>query len=318
LKNARLIFHVFNHCCIKIFIGRVQRNPPTNISPNLSLEIIMALSSCFTFDFNNKNVLVVGGTSGINRGIAETFASAGARVAVVSRAQEKVDDTIQSLKNCGAADARGFAADVREAEAIKNGVAEIAAAWGNLDVVVSGAAGNFPALATGMSANGFRSVIEIDLLGTFHVMQAVYPYLQKPGAAIINISAPQAEIPMAGQSHVCAAKAGVDMITRTLCLEWGAEGVRINSIIPGPIDNTEGMKRLAPNEAIRAAVTRSVPLQRMGSTDDIANACLFLASDFASYITGAVIPVDGGWAQGGAALVGASLAEMLKSMPKQK
>ncbi|MDF3012118.1 MAG: family oxidoreductase [Cellvibrio sp.] len=251
----------------------------------------MALSSGFTFNFNNKNVLVVGGTSGINRGIAETFASAGARVAVVSRAQEKVDDTIQSLKNCGAADARGFAADVREAEAIKNGVAEIAAAWGNLDVVVSGAAGNFPALATGMSANGFRSVIEIDLLGTFHVMQAVYPYLQKPGAAIINISAPQ---------------------------EWGAEGVRINSIIPGPIDNTEGMKRLAPNEAIRAAVTRSVPLQRMGSTDDIANACLFLASDFASYITGAVIPVDGGWAQGGAALVGASLAEMLKSMPKQK
>jgi len=278
----------------------------------------MALSSGFTFNFNNKNVLVVGGTSGINRGIAETFARAGARVAVVSRAQEKVDDTIQSLKNCGAADARGFAADVREAEAIKNGVADIAAAWGNLDVVVSGAAGNFPALATGMSANGFRSVIEIDLLGTFHVMQAVYPYLQKPGAAIINISAPQAEIPMAGQSHVCAAKAGVDMITRTLCLEWGAEGVRINSIIPGPIDNTEGMKRLAPNEAIRAAVTRSVPLQRMGSTDDIANACLFLASDFASYITGAVIPVDGGWAQGGAALVGASLAEMLKSMPKQK
>ncbi len=272
----------------------------------------------FTFDFKNKNVLVVGGTSGINRGIAETFAKAGARVAVASRSQEKVDDTVQSLKNYGAAEATGFSADVREVDAIKTGIDNIAASWGKLDVVVSGAAGNFPAFAMGMSPNGFRSVIEIDLLGTFHVMQAVYPHLKKPGASIINISAPQAEIPMAAQSHVCAAKAGVDMITRTLCLEWGAEGVRINSIIPGPIDNTEGMKRLAPNDAIRAAVTKSVPLQRMGSTDDIANACLFLASDFASYISGAVIPVDGGWAQGGAAVMGAGLAEMLKSMPKAK
>ncbi len=272
----------------------------------------------FTFDFNNKNIVVIGGTSGINRGIAETFAKAGARVAVISRSQEKVDDTVQSLKNCGAADAMGFSADVREVDAIKASIDSIAATWGKLDVVVSGAAGNFPALAMGMSPNGFRSVIEIDLLGTFHVMQAVYPHLKKPGASIINISAPQAEIPMAGQSHVCAAKAGVDMITRTLCLEWGAEGVRINSIIPGPIDNTEGMKRLAPTEPIRTAVTRSVPLQRMGSTDDIAHACLFLASDFASYITGAVIPVDGGWGQGGAAVVGAGLAEMLKSVPKVK
>jgi NAD(P)-dependent dehydrogenase (short-subunit alcohol dehydrogenase family) len=264
------------------------------------------------FNFQHKNVLVVGGTSGINRGIAETFAKAGARVAVVSRSQQKVDDTIASLKQCGAEDAKGFAADVREPEALKNGVAELHKAWGNFDVVVSGAAGNFPALATGMSANGFKSVVEIDLLGTFHVMQAVYPFLTKPGASIINISAPQAIIPMVGQSHVCAAKAGVDMITRSLCLEWGCEGVRINSIIPGPIDNTEGMKRLAPTEQIRHAVIKSVPLQRMGTTDDIAHACLFLASDFASYISGAIIPVDGGWAQGGAALVGASLAEMLK------
>ncbi|HWV15138.1 MAG TPA: SDR family oxidoreductase [Cellvibrio sp.] len=264
------------------------------------------------FAFNNKNVLVVGGTSGINRGIAETFARAGAKVAVVSRSQQKVDDTIAALKSYGAADATGFSADVREAEALKKGIADIDQAWGHFDVVVSGAAGNFPALATGMSANGFRSVIDIDLLGTFHVMQAVYPCLRKPGAAIINISAPQALIPMVGQSHVCAAKAGVDMITRSLCLEWGGEGIRINSIIPGPIDNTEGMKRLAPTDAMRSAVKKSVPLQRMGTTDDIANACLFLASDFASYISGAVIPVDGGWAQGGAGIMGTALAEMLK------
>lgn len=264
------------------------------------------------FDFSNKVVVVIGGTSGINRGIAEAFARAGAKVAVASRSQEKVDDTVEALKKCGAAEAMGFAADVREPEAIKQGIAAVHQAWGNFDVVVSGAAGNFPALAMGMSANGFRSVIEIDLLGTFHVMQAVYPFLKKPGASIINISAPQAVIPMPAQSHVCAAKAGVDMITRTLALEWGAEGVRINSIIPGPIDGTEGMKRLAPTDAIRNAVEKSVPMKRMGTPDDIANACLFLSSDMASYITGAILPVDGGWSQGGAAMMGVGLAEMLK------
>lgn len=264
------------------------------------------------FDYLGKVVVVIGGTSGINRGVAEAFAQAGAKVAVASRSQEKVDDTLAALKQLGAADAMGFAADVRDPQAVQQGIAGIHAAWGDFAVVVSGAAGNFPALATGMSANGFRSVVEIDLLGTFHVMQAVYPCLQKPGASIINISAPQAVIPMPAQSHVCAAKAGVDMITRTLALEWGGEGIRINSIIPGPIDGTEGMKRLAPTDAVRHAVVNSVPLKRMGTPQDIANACLFLGSDMASYITGAIIPVDGGWVQGGVAVVGAGLGEMMK------
>ena len=251
-----------------------------------------------------------------SRPIAEAFARAGAKVAVASRSQEKVDATVTALKKCGVADAdaMGFAADVREPEAIKQGVASVHQAWGNFDVVVSGAAGNFPALAMGMSPNGFRSVIEIDLLGTFHVMQAVHPFLTKPGASIINISAPQAIIPMPAQSHVCAAKAGVDMITRTLALEWGGEGIRINSIIPGPIDGTEGMKRLAPTDAIRHAVEKSVPLKRMGTPDDIANACLFLSSYLATYISGAILPVDGGWSLGGASGLGNTLAELMQQM----
>lgn len=262
------------------------------------------------FDFVEKVVLVVGGTSGINRGIAEAFARARARVAVISRAQEKVDATVVALKQQGAAEALGFTADVREPEHLKNAVAAVHQKWGDFSLVVSGAAGNFPALAMEMSPNGFRAVVDIDLLGTFHVMQAVYPFLQKPGASIINISAPQALIPMPAQSHVCAAKAGVDMITRTLALEWGAEGIRVNSIIPGPIEGTEGMKRLAPTDALRHAVKNSVPMQRMGTPDDIANACFFLASPMAAYITGAILPVDGGWSQGGAAMMGAGLTEL--------
>ncbi len=251
-----------------------------------------------TIDFNDKAVVVIGGTSGINRGIAELFAQHGAKVAVASRSDDKVQDTINSLTSLGAS-AMGFAADVRDLVAIEKGLNKVHERFGPIDVLVSGAAGNFPATVNGMSANAFRSVVEIDLLGTFHVMKAGFPLLNRPGASVINISAPQAFLPMQAQSHVCSAKAGVDMITRTLALEWGQEGVRVNSIVPGPIDGTEGMKRLAPDESILKKVVDSVPLGRLGTVEDIAHACLFLSSDLGSYINGAIVPVDGGWSQGG-------------------
>ena len=251
-----------------------------------------------SLDFSGKTVVVVGGTSGINRGVAEEFARQGAKVAVASRSQDKVDDTVAALKQLGA-EAMGFSADVRDPEAIAEGLAKVQSAFGDFDVLVSGAAGNFPATAKGMSTNAFKTVVEIDLLGTFHVMKGAYPYLKKPGASVINISAPQAFLPMMAQAHVCSAKAGVDMVTRTLAMEWGPEGIRINSVVPGPIDKTEGMDRLAPTEELRQLTVDSVPLKRMGEPKDIANACLYLGSDMASYVSGVVMPVDGGWAQGG-------------------
>jgi len=247
-------------------------------------------------DFSNKVVVVVGGTSGINRGIAELFARHGAKVAVVSRTQKKVDETVNSLEELGAK-AMGFSADVRDPEAIDAGLKSVYQQFGAFDIVVSGAAGNFPAMANELSWNGFKSVIDIDLRGTFHVMKSSFEHLRKPGACVINISAPQAYIPMKAQVHVCAAKAGVDMITRTLALEWGPCGIRVNSIVPGPIEGTEGMARLAPDDSARKMITDGVPLGRFGTPDDIGNACLFLASDLGSYITGTILPVDGGWAQ---------------------
>jgi len=262
-------------------------------------------------DFSGKTVVVIGGTSGINRGIAELFARHGARVAVASRSQQKVSDTVEALRSCGA-EAMGFSADVREPEALAAGMTTVREAFGTFDVVVSGAAGNFPALLTQMSAKAFRSVIDIDLIGTFNVMQAVYPHLLKPGAAVINISAPQAVIPMEAQSHVCAAKAGVEMLTRCLALEWAAEGVRVNAIVPGPIDGTEGMQRLAPSDAMREATRESVPLRRLGTPQDVGNACLFLASELGSYVNGAILPVDGGWLQGGVGGLGRMLAKLVR------
>ena len=251
-----------------------------------------------TIDFINKTVVVIGGTSGINRGVAELFARHGARIAVASRSDDKVRDTITALKTLGA-EAMGFSADVRDLAALEGGLSKVHEAFGNFDVLVSGAAGNFPATVNGMSANAFRSVVEIDLLGTFHVMKASFSYLKRPGASVINISAPQAFLPMEAQAHVCSAKAGVDMITRTLALEWGREGVRINSIVPGPIEGSGGMARLAPNESVRQRVLESVPLGRLGSPEDIGHACLFLGSDLSSYISGTILRVDGAWSQGG-------------------
>ena len=247
-----------------------------------------------TFDYSGKVVFVAGGTSGINLGIALGFANAGAKLFVMSRNPDKVAAAVSELQATGA-DADGASGDVRDHEAVGNAFAVCAEKFGEIDVLVSGAAGNFPARANNISSNGFRSVLEIDVLGTHHVMTAGYGHLKKPGGAIINVSAPQAIVAMTGQAHVCAAKAGVDMITRTLALEWGPTGVRVNSVIPGPIEDTEGMRRLAPGPEAMKQVERSVPLKRIGTKSDMADICLFLGSHHASYINGAVIPVDGGW-----------------------
>ncbi len=252
-----------------------------------------------SFDFSDKTVFIFGGTSGINLGIARCFASAGAKLAVASRSEDKVNAAVVELGDLGA-EAAGYPLDVRDADAVTAALEDYAGKTGELDVLVSGAAGNFPALAHKMSPNAFKSVVDIDLLGTFHVLRAAFPYLKKPGASVINISAPQAFIAMPLQSHVCAAKAGVDMLTRTLALEWGGVGIRVNSISPGPIDETEGMARLAPTEAARDACRKTVPMQRFGTTTEIGNAAMFLSSDAAEYVSGVVLPVDGGWAVAGA------------------
>ena len=253
----------------------------------------------FSFDFAGKKVFVFGGTSGINLGIAEAFAAAGATIGVASRSQDKVTAAVARLSS-PRRPASGFSLDVREPQAVADALAAFAQQHGTVDVLVSGAAGNFPAAAASLSPNGFKSVVDIDLLGTFNVMRAAYAHLTKPGASVISISAPQAVIAMPMQVHVCAAKAGVDMITKTLAIEWGPQGIRVNSVMPGPIDGTEGMARLAPDEATKQGVVRSVPMRRMGTPQDIADACLFLGSDAARYVTGAVLPVDGGWSVAGA------------------
>jgi NAD(P)-dependent dehydrogenase (short-subunit alcohol dehydrogenase family) len=241
----------------------------------------------------NKVAFVAGGTSGINLAVAQRFAQAGAAVAVLSRKQEKVDEAVALIAASGNKVA-GFAADVRNYEAVEAALRATAEKFGKIDIVLSGAAGNFLAPALGMSPNAFKTVVDIDLLGTFHVLRASYAYLNLPGASLISITAGQAVHPTPGQAHVCAAKAGINMLTKVLAMEWGPMGARVNAVSPGPIAETEGMARLAPSAEIEQAIKARLALREFGSKTDIAEACLFLASDSARYITGAILNVDGG------------------------
>ena len=247
-------------------------------------------------DFTARHVVVFGGTTGINFGIADAFARQGARVTVASRKQENVDAAVAALRAHGG-QVCGVAADVRDFDAVGAALATSVDQFGPIDVLISGAAGNFLCEAKDMSSNGFKVVVDIDLVGTFHVLRQAHAHLRRPGASVINITAPQSFVPMRYQAHASAAKAGVDQFTRVLALEWGEEGIRINSISPGPIDGTEGFRKLmAPTPEDREFARKQVPMQRFGSLDDIANLTLFLASPYAAYISGALIPCDGGGA----------------------
>jgi NAD(P)-dependent dehydrogenase (short-subunit alcohol dehydrogenase family) len=246
-----------------------------------------------------RTAFVTGGAGGINRAIARRFAEHGARLALLGRTPETLESAKEEVLRAGAPDAAVFAADVRDYAAVSGSLAETAAQFGAIDIVICGAAGNFPAPALGMSANGFKAVVDIDLLGTFNTCRAAFEHMKKPGGSVIAISATHAFTPIANQAHVCAAKAGVDILIKTLAVEWGPAGVRLNCISPGPVEDTEGMRRLAPDPDTLAKTIQSIPIGRFGTKDEIADLALFLCSDAAQNITGAVLVCDGGLSCGG-------------------
>ena len=240
-----------------------------------------------------KTAFITGGGSGICQRIAERYAEHGAKVALMGRTPEKLDAACAAIESAGGT-AMATPGDVRDYAAVEKAIAATRAAWGEIDLVLCGAAGNFPAPVTAMSSNGFRAVVDIDLVGTFNTCRAAFDALRKPGASIISISATFAFSPTPLQAHVAAAKAGIDSFSKVLAIEWAAHGVRVNVITPGPIDDTEGMRRLAPTEEHRKVATRAVPLGRFGTRDEIADLALFLSSDAARFITGAICVCDGG------------------------
>ena len=245
---------------------------------------------------------VTGGGTGITGGVARALAEAGANVALVSRSLEHLEPAAKAINDArgssatvreGVGEAFAVAADVRKPEEIEKAIAATVEKFGKIDIVVNGAAGNFLCKAEELSPNGFGTVVDIDLKGTFNVCRAAFEELKKHGGQILNISATLHYLGTPMQLHVSAAKAGVDALTRNLAVEWGRYGIRVNAIAPGPIGDTEGMKRLVP-EPIKEKLKQRIPLGRFGMIEDIENAAVFLCSDAANYINGAVLVVDGG------------------------
>lgn len=251
--------------------------------------------SVFASDFlKDKVAYVSGGTRGMNLAIARAYGKHGAKVVVVSRDPTRCAEAEATLRADGT-DAKAFSCDVRDPTRVAETLQATFDAYGPIDMVVAGQAGNFYSPATKLTANGFKTVIDIDLNGTYHVFHEAWPFLRKPGASLLAITAPEAVKPLHFQAHVCAAKAGVNQLVRVLAVEWGADGVRTNAISPGPIEGSWGMANVAsPTPDLVEMIRRAVPLKRWGREEDIANGALFLASPAASYINGIILEVDGG------------------------
>jgi NAD(P)-dependent dehydrogenase (short-subunit alcohol dehydrogenase family) len=225
---------------------------------------------------------------------------------LLGRTKEKLDGVASEIREAGGGEVRAYAADVRDYPAVERSVEDAAKAFGRLDILVNSAAGNFLAPASSLSANGFRAVIDIDLCGTFNASRAVFAHLAATHGSIVNVTATQADVPTPLQCHAGAAKAGIAKLTRDLALEWAAAGVRVNAVAPGPIEGTEGMRRLAPAGA-DDRLRRRVPLGRYGTVDEICEAVTFLVSRAGAYVTGTTLLVDGGTSLMG----GASFFEMM-------
>ncbi len=246
---------------------------------------------------DDRIALITGGSSGIGLGIARVYAELGATVVMIGRREERLASAIDQLgREVPGAQLVTFAVDVRNHLAIRNSVSEIVQRFGRLDILVNNAAGNFHCPTEDLSENAWRTVIDIDLHGTFNCCQAALAGLKSSphGGRIMNITVPQALSGWPGSAHAASAKAGVLSLTRSLAIEWGDYGIRVNNVLPGPIAGTEGLKRLYEDRGTADHEMKRMAMGSFGLVDDIANACAFLASAGGDYVTGCDFMVDGG------------------------
>jgi len=242
-----------------------------------------------TFDFTGQVVVVTGGARGVGRGITEAFLSAGADVAICGRREPAADE----LPGAGARRAVFFSADVRDAEQAASVVRATVQRFGRVDVFVNNAGGS-PAVPTAEASARFVSqVVALNLLAPMYCAQAANAVMQGAGGgSILNIASVSGLRPSPGTAAYGAAKAGLINLTRTLAVEW-APKVRVNCVVAGMIA-TEAAEDHYGGAAGLAAVAGTVPLGRMGTPDDVAGACLYLASPLAGYVSGAALEVHGG------------------------
>lgn len=246
---------------------------------------------------NNKTVIVTGSSSGMGKYMAEKFAIEGANVVLTGRNEERLSTVKEELDKKSSGTLYTISMDVRKPEDVERMVAETIEKFGTVDHLVNNAAGNFITAAEELSVNGWNSVIDIVLNGTFYCSREVGKYWIENGikGSIINMVATYAWNAGAGVIHSSAAKAGVLNLTRTLAVEWGTKyGIRVNAIAPGPIERTGGSEKLFQSEKAAERTLQSVPLNRLGKPEEIADLAYFLLSEKAGYINGEVVTMDGG------------------------
>src|SRR5262245_33043626 len=245
--------------------------------------------------FRGRTVFVTGGGTGLGLEVSRRFGAAGARLPLRSRDRGHHAQILEEGSRSGF-DVLSLAMDVTRPDEVKRAVREAVDRFGGVDVLVNNAAGNFVRPALRLAPRAFATVVDIALNGVFYCSRECARVMAKAGrGAIVNVSAPYASTGKPGVVHSACAKAGVDAMTRTLAAEWTPLGIRVNAVSPGPFESRGAADRLWPSPEIEEAVRRQIPAGRFGTAAEVADLIVYLASDAASWVTGAVWVVDGGW-----------------------
>jgi NAD(P)-dependent dehydrogenase (short-subunit alcohol dehydrogenase family) len=276
----------------------------------------------------NKRALITGGGTGLGKATAQRFLELGAEVHICGRRQDVLTATEQELRNNVRTRSKIHAhpCDVRDPAAVEEMIAKI---WDEspLDILMNNAAGNFLARTEDLSLGAFQSVIGIVLMGTLHTTMACGRrwLAEKRKAVVLNVTTTYTTTGSAYVVPSAVSKAGVHALTRSLAVEWGDRGIRMNAIAPGPIPTEGAFSRLLPRPELAEAAKKRIPLARFGTTEEFANLAAFLVSDGSAYINGEVVTMDGGeWLQGAGEFtaLGRDLTneewEMMKPKPKKQ